>query len=212
MANADDADGSAAVGAAFLLADLAAPPHSVSVSAAGGVGALLGAMRHEESELTVALAAALSRLADVPAACSQILAAGVAPCVELLHDARDEVVSDALHVLTRLAVAPEGAAALRAAEPSAPLVYLMEGDSSDAQHGAVNLLRLLTASDAPTCRALVEAGGVAALVPLLFARRPQTAQAALGVLAAIADELSQVEALGKTRTPSCIATISAYAS
>ena len=110
----------------------------------------------------------------------------------------------ALHVLEVLSREADGQAALDGAGGAAPLVHalvlLLEKESAAVEHKAVSLLARL-ASSVHACAAIVDAGGVSAVLPLLFAKTESVPETALAVLGAVATHVADVKALGRTRRP-----------
>ena len=159
-----------------------------------------------------------------------ITAGGVAPCVKLLQPsaaATTPAEQAALHlhalaVLEALAAEPEGDAAVAAAAPWASLTRLIAGAgaAADVPPAALRLAHALV-TDGARCRGLVDAGGVAAVLPLLCdesfmsTRRAgaarQQLERGLGVLAAISRNLALADLGGARGAPvvSAIATVCA---
>jgi hypothetical protein len=210
VANRSGTAASATRDAAMLLACLAMPPHTAAVASARGTEVLIEALQTTGTPLTLVAVSALGQLVKEPQGRAAVIRAGVAPCVGLLESRSDEVQLHALLVLQAIASDGLAQAKLTEANAAAPLAALLESETSSAvQMGALHLMSCI-AVDARSCRQIVENGGVAASLPLLFAKGDAAAEDVLVVLGAVATHVNKVDALGDASSPSVMGTIARF--
>jgi hypothetical protein len=186
------------------------PPHTAAVASARGTEVLIEALQTTGTPLTLVAVSALGQLVKEPQGRAAVIRAGVAPCAGLLESRSDEVQLHALLVLQAIASDGLAQAKLTEANAAAPLAALLESETSSAvQMGALHLMSCI-AVDARSCRQIVENGGVAASLPLLFAKGDAAAEDVLVVLGAVATHVNKVDALGDASSPSVMGTIARF--
>ena len=192
--------------AAVSLLCLASPPHTSSVAkASGAVEVLMRALQKrkpyaketswlDDAPLLRSIAASLARLVAEPSACIAMSAFGAAPLVRLLHSEDERVRVDGLGALEGLAGTPEGLRAINAAAPTPALLSVLGRGSESTEEGSIRLVDRLLA-DAASCKALVEAGGIGQVLPLLFSRVVPAQEHVVSILAKVAHQLSDLTSL-----------------
>ena len=191
----------------MLLACLAMPPHTAAVASARGTEVLIEALQTTGAPLSLV---ALGQLVKEPHGRAAVICAGVAPCVGMLESRSDEVQLHALLVLQAIASDSLAQSKLTEANAAAPLAALLESETSSAvQMGALHLMSCI-AVDAHSCRQIVENGGVAASLPLLFAKGDAATEDVLVLLGAVATHVNKVDALGDASSPSVMGTIARF--